>query len=125
MTAAILDDLDYVVDASAVSLYAVLYVTGQISHVRRHSTMLVAQQKLEETRTHEPSGRDLTARKIAGNWPSQSCTKWISGGLVDRKCGLDQNPEEFAAATTYSYITQLENLFILVRDGRNRPRAIL
>ena len=82
MTASILDDLDYVVDASAVSLYSVVYVTGQVSHVRRRSTMLVAQQKLEVTPTHETSGGDLTARNVAGNLPSQFCTKWIGGELA-------------------------------------------
>ena len=53
VTAAILDDLDYVVDASAVSLYPVVYVTEQVLHVRRRSTMLVTQQTLEVTPTPE------------------------------------------------------------------------
>ena len=67
MTAAILDDLDYVVDTSAVSLYPVVYVTEQVLHVRRRSTMLVTQQTLEVTPTPETSGRDLTAGNVAGN----------------------------------------------------------
>ena len=67
VTAAILDDLDYVVDASAVSLYPVVYVTEQVLHVRRRSTMLVTQQTLEVTPTPETSGRDLTAGNVAVN----------------------------------------------------------
>ena len=67
MTAAILDDLDYVVDASAVSLCTVVYVTEQVSHVRRRSTMVVTQRTLAATPTLETAGRDLTARNVAGN----------------------------------------------------------